>query len=199
MTPTPTDRFNVIGSSLVGYDITGNWDNSNWTNCCTTAQKDEFGNCCMGSSATMTGFNFDTPSGLGASPHVCTDGTTNIAEFITAIPVTSPPGSSPNHLVCVGGSVNWNTSGTASGNFPNGDKAICSGKLMILNTSTGLYLTPDATENYATASYNIVGGTCVYGTSGVGTWTPSVSGLTCNKITGQPTTASNDLFISYWY
>ncbi len=197
MTPTPHNRFNVVGSSLVGYDITGNWDNSNWTNCCTTAQKDEFGNCCMGSSATMTGFNFDTPSGLGASPHVCTDGTTNIAEFITAIPVTSPPGSSPNHLVCVGGSVNWNTSGTASGNFPNGDKAICSGKLMILNTSTGLYLTPDATENYATASYNIVGGTCVYGTSGVDTWTPSVSGLTCNKITGQPTTASNDLFISY--
>ncbi len=197
-TPPPTDRFNVIGSSLVGYDITGNWDNANWTNCCTTGQKDGFGNCCIGSAGTMTAVGFEPVPSLGTGTDVCTPNGGG-TEYITSTSVQSPSGySSPNRLVCVGGSVNWSAPGTATGDFPNGDTATCSGRLMILNASTGLYLTPDATQNYATASYNIVGGQCVYGMSGTGaTWTPSVSGLACDKLPGQPSAASNNLFISY--
>lgn len=202
MTPTPHNRFNVVGSGFVIFvSPDGGSSTTEWSNCCTTAQKDGFGNCCTGSAVTMVGFGFGTAPNLGSGSNVCTDNGSG-TEYITSTSILSPAGYSiPNHLVCVGGSVNWNTSGTATGDFPNGDTATCSGKLMILNQSTGLYFTPaaGATANYATASYNIVGGNCVYGTSGVGVWTPSVSGLSCNKITGIPSATSNDLFISYWY
>ena len=199
--PVSTERFNIIGDSSVSY-TDGPWDGENWTNCCAVGNRDGLGNCCADAMSTVTGYGFGAlPLAPPDISMICSENDTP-SEFITMsyISITGYP--DPNVLVCVGGSVNWDDEVEVpeAGSFPNGDTATCSGKLVVISTKTGLYLTPidGAAVEHARAYYNLVNGQCVFsGDAVTPEWIPTVSGEICDKISGNPTDSDNNLFINY--
>lgn len=162
-----------------------------YTNCCDSGKFDAMGNCCENGTMTAKGdiennFSSSLPSWLNHnSESVCSKAgsTGNVeAEYITTITVEG----NERHLMCVGGTVNWN--GTS------GLTAQCSGRLVWVEPGSGLYLTPTpsggAVGANATMFYKAVSGNtsvrCEYGTPGWG------NGV-CNIIPGTPSGTDNNL------
>jgi len=215
-TPLPHgNRFNVIGTGFVSYPtppatpISGEW-----SNCCSTGQKDYFDNCCainanvpdLDLSATSS-YSGSSPSSTATTNIMCSP-SASVNTFEAAFEVTTTTGeyrAGMNFLVCVDGTI---TGSTPTLTFPGGSAVECTGRWVVINSTDGTYrnpeydpgapTTPSQPNNYY--SLNIVDGeACVFDfTSECWKLGSTCNPTECNKITSPwPNHTANDLFISY--
>ncbi len=214
-----TDRFNVVGTTFASFvPPDGGTNTTEWSNCCSAAQLDTFGNCCT-ISQTIPNLNLAATSGYtgggplgGAGDNICATSST-ASEFGAAFDAgtggTGQYRAGMNFLVCVGGTI---VGTTPTVEYPGGSVVECSGRWVVINKNDGTYRNPEydvgvtapaQPSNYY--SLNIVDGkTCVFDFT-LGCWKLNGLGTTCNttdcdKITTPtpwPNSAANDLFIDY--
>jgi len=152
-----SDGTQCLGNSKT-FQV-GTTSGTAFTNCCTNAQFDAFGNCCAGTLVKINGYNFCLPEGSKNAVSTETFTFTNKAYYPNA-----------NYkLVCTSGNIT--AGGTPVSGFPNGAQATCENGYFVLVASTSPW--------YVTPKYNTASGE--YSTYPVATYSADSEGTICKK------------------